>query len=326
MALYEYDKYVTDANGLREMLDEYGVAIIPCVLDDVECEEIVQGMWDFFEAITSSWDTPINRNDETTWSKFYDLSPLHNMLVQHYQVGHAEVSWKVRQNTKIVDIFAKFYDVPRENLLVSFDGLSFHLPFEKTKKRYTQTTSDKTWYHTDQSYKRNDFECVQSWVTGLDVNQGDGTLGFLENSHKYHKSFGETHGITDSSDWYKLSDLELKYYKRMGCEEKRIRCPKGSLCFWDSRTIHYGAQPMINREVPNLRSIVYLCYAPRSACSQNNLEKKKNAFNQMRTTNHYPCKPKLFPIEPRRYGGEKVETSEIPPPVINALGRRLAGF
>lgn len=323
MVQYEYEKYVTNIDGLRGMLDKHGVAIIPSVLNETECEEIVQGMWDYFETITKQWEVPLSRNDETTWTQIYKLSPLHNMLVQHYQVGHAAISWKIRQNTKIVDIFAKFYDVPREKLLVSFDGLAFHLPFEKTNKR---TSGDKTWYHTDQSYKRNDFECVQSWVTGLDVNQGDGTLGFLENSHKFHGSFGEKYGITDSSDWYKLSDLELKYYKDMGCEEKRIKCPKGSLCFWDSRTIHYGAEPLANREVPNLRSIIYLCYAPRSLCSKQNLEKKKKAFNEMRTTNHYPCKPKLFAIEPRRYGGDKVITSEIEPPHINALGRKLAGF
>lgn len=326
MSLYEYEKYVTDVDGLRETLNEYGVAVIPNVLNDEECEEIVHGMWDFFETITSSWDTPIRRDDESTWSKFYDLAPLHNMLVQHYQVGHAHISWKVRQNTKIVDIFAKFYDVPREDLLVSFDGLSFHLPFEKTKKRYNQATSDKTWYHTDQSYTRNNFECMQSWVTGLDVNQGDGTLGFLENSHKFHAAFGKKYKITDRSDWYKLSDLELKYYKDKGCEEKRIRCPKGSLVCWDSRTIHFGAQPQKGRVVPNLRSIVYLCYMPRALCSATNLEKKKKAFNEMRTTNHYPCKPKLFPLEPRRYGAEHVVTDPIDPPNINALGRRLAGF
>jgi ectoine hydroxylase-related dioxygenase (phytanoyl-CoA dioxygenase family) len=324
MVLYEYERYVTSAEKLRETLDRYGVAVIPGVLDQAECEQIVQGTWDFLETITRDWEKPISRNDETTWKEIYKLMPLHNMLIQHHQVGHAEVSWKVRQNTKIVDIFAKLYNVPREDLLVSFDGLSFHLPFEKTGKRQV---AEKTWYHTDQSYTRNQSECVQSWVTGLDVNQGDGTLGFLEGSHGFHREFAEKYQITDTSDWYKLTDLELKFYKDRGCEERRIMCPKGSMVFWDSRTIHCGVQPQANRPAPNIRSIIYLCYMPRSQCSRDYLEKKKKAFNEMRTTNHYPCKPKLFPIEPRVYGkDQRVKVSEIRAPVVNALGQRLAGF
>ena len=43
-----------------------------------------------------------------------------------------------------------------------------------------------TWYHTDQSYLRPDFECVQDWVTAYDVDEGDATLAFMEKSNIYH--------------------------------------------------------------------------------------------------------------------------------------------
>jgi hypothetical protein len=33
---------------------------------------------------------------------------------------------------------------------------------------------------------------------------------------------------------------------------------------------------------------------PRSLCDKKNLEKKKKAFLDLRTTNHYSCKIKLF--------------------------------
>ena len=72
-------------------------------------------------------------------------------------------------------------------LLTSFDGTSFGLPHETTK---IKPSTDK-WFHTDQSYSRNDFEAIQSWVTGYDVNEGDATLGFLENSHLFHKQLKE---------------------------------------------------------------------------------------------------------------------------------------
>ena len=51
------------------------------------------------------------------------------MLIQYHSVGHAQVSWDVRQNPKIVDIFAHFWKCEPEELLVSFDGLLSYFPF-----------------------------------------------------------------------------------------------------------------------------------------------------------------------------------------------------
>lgn len=41
MSYYEYEKYVTSKEKLRETLEEYGVAIIPNILDEKECDNIV---------------------------------------------------------------------------------------------------------------------------------------------------------------------------------------------------------------------------------------------------------------------------------------------
>ena len=54
------------------------------------------------------------------------------MLVQYWNVGHAQVSWNVRQNPKIIEIFEHFWKTP--DLQVSYDGLSFNLPPEKTNR------------------------------------------------------------------------------------------------------------------------------------------------------------------------------------------------
>jgi len=151
-------------------------------------------LWDFVEGITSNWETPINRKLKETWKLIYDLYPLHSMLFQYYHSAHAQISWDVRQNSKIIDIFAAFWTCKPEELLVSFDGFSFHLPPEITNRGYNK---GNTWYHTDQSYTRNDFECVQSWITGLDVNECDATLGFLEGSHNFHKFAAERFNITE---------------------------------------------------------------------------------------------------------------------------------
>ena len=58
-----------------------------------------------------------------------------------------------KQNIKAVEIFSELWSVEPKDLLVSFDGSSFHLPPETTNRGWNR---NNTWYHTDQSFTRND--------------------------------------------------------------------------------------------------------------------------------------------------------------------------
>lgn len=320
---YEFEKYVCTKETLKATIDLYGVAVIPSVLNEDECLKMVSEVWDFFEHISNSWETPINRNNKESWSGFYKLFPLHSMLIQHWNIGHSQASWNVRQNIKIVEIFAHFWGCSVEELLVSFDGLSFNLPPEVTKRGWNR---GNTWYHTDQSFTTNDFKCIQSFVTGLDINENDATLSFLEGSNKYHTDFKDEFNVTDKADWYKLTKEQEEFYYNRGCHIKNIKCPKGSLVFWDSRTIHCGIEANKARSMPNIRAVIYLCYMPRSQCNEANLRKKQKAFNELRTTSHYPCKIKLFSKDPRTYGNPLPDITQIEAPNLTELGRKLAGF
>jgi ectoine hydroxylase-related dioxygenase (phytanoyl-CoA dioxygenase family) len=308
---------------LKNTLDEYGVAIIPSVLDENECVAMEDGMWNTLETWTNTWDLPITRDNPESWRNIRDLFPKHSMLIQQWGLGHAQFIWNLRQNPKCANIFAKLWNCDVNDLLVSFDGASFHMPSEITKIGWHR----QTWFHTDQSYLRNEFECIQSWVTAFDVNEGDATLAFLEKSHKYHKDFATHFNMKSKDNWYKLNDdKEVDFYKNMGCEEKYITCPRGSMVFWDSRTIHCGVEPRRTRVKQNFRCVVYLCYIPRMMSNEKELKKKVKAFEEMRMTSHWPNKIKLFPKMPRTYGAEVKEISELPSPIINELGRRLAGY
>jgi hypothetical protein len=320
---YGFEKYICNKETLKETLTNYGVAIIPRVLDENECNLIISGIWDFLEYITQEWEIPLNRHNKETWREFYKLYPLHSMLLQYWGVGHSQVSWDVRQNIKIVEIFAHFWNCGINDLLVSFDGLSFNLPPETTKKGWNR---NNTWYHTDQSFTTPEFKCIQSWVTGFDINDGDATLSFMEGSNKYHNEFKDMFNIVDKQNWYRLNKEEQQFYSNKNCNIKNIKCPKGSLVFWDSRTIHCGVEASKNRTIPNIRAVIYLCYMPRNLCSKANLKKKQKAFNELRTTSHYPCDIKMFPKKPRTYGGEIPNIKSIQPPILNDLGKLLAGL
>ena len=184
-ALYEYERYIATPDNLKETLEEYGVAIIPSVLNDEECSQMASGMWDTLEDWTQHWDTQITRDNPASWKNIRDLFPKHSMLIQQYGLGHAQFIWNLRQNPKCVEIFAKLWNCSPEELLVSFDAASFHMPPEVTNIGWHR----KTWVHTDQSYLRNDFECIQSWATAFDVNEGDATLAFYEKSHKFQSAY-----------------------------------------------------------------------------------------------------------------------------------------
>ena len=317
------EKYITNPQNLKETLNTFGVAIIPNVLNEQECEHIVSGLWDYFEHLTQTWDVPIDRNNQSTWKEIYKLFPLHSMLFQYFSIGHAQVCWDVRQNPKIVNIFAELWKCKPEDLLSSFDGVGFNMPPEITKRGWNL---ENTWYHTDQSFTRNDLECIQAWVTGLDVEEGDATLGVMEGSHKFREECAKKFNLTDKADWHKLTKEEEQFFVDKGCSYVRMTCPKGSLVFWDSRTIHCGVEANKGRANPKLRAVIYTCYTPRKLIKESDLKKKIKAFEELRTTNHWPHKPKLFGKMPRTYGNTIPDLTLIGNPVVNNLGRRLIGY
>jgi hypothetical protein len=320
---YQFSKYATTIDELKTTLDKYGVAIIPSVLNDEECDNIVSGIWDCLEHVSSQWPVSIDRLNPSTWKLLSEFFPLHSMLIQHFGIGHCQAAWDVRQNVKLVSLFAHLWKCSNEDLLVSFDGLSFHPPPEIVAKGYNR---NNTWFHTDQSFTRNSFECVQSWVTGLDVEKGDATLSFMESSHKFHEMCARKFNIVDKSNWYKLSREQEDFYLENGCRYGRIKCPKGSVVFWDSRTIHCGVESERGRQTPKFRAVIYACFAPKIMATEKDLEKKRAAFRNQRTTSHWPCKVKMFAKNPRTYGRKLAPMTLVPPPVLSDLGVKLAGF
>lgn len=314
----------TNRREIKKILNTHGVCIVNNVLNRRECRNLKYGMLDAFSHLTSNMEPQFNVNDTNTWDVLKLLFPTDNMLYQHWGLGQSQFVWDVRCNPKVIDIFASIYNT--DDLLVSFDGISFMLPSEYTNQWFSE---DK--YHIDQSLKKNDFECVQGWINGFNTNPGDATLKVLLGSHRFHKEYADTiPNEAKTSDWNPVKDVD--FFLTRGCIEHRIVAPKGSLVLWDSRTVHYGSKPLSDREKYNFRAVVYVCYTPRSLITEANRKRKIKIFEdtgklgQMRMTNHWPHRPKMFPEFPRWTSGKLPNINPLPRPIIPEKYRKLIGY
>ena len=327
---YKYKTYCCSPEDVRNTLEEYGVAIVPNVLDADECRQMIDGTWNYLEHITQTWSTPISKTDTSTWKQFYKLCPSHGMLMQHFGVGHCQAAWDVRQNPKVIDVYAQMYNCSPNELLASFDGMSFCLPPEVTNRGWAR--DNHSWYHTDQSYLTPQFHSVQSWVTAYDVNPGDATLTVFQGSHRFHGEFQAHFDITDKANWFKLTKEQEQFYLDKGCIKTHIVCPAGSMVLWDSRTIHCGANPSKLREFSNFRLVSYVCYKPRDHSDKKRLakqiKKKQDAYWALRTTTHTPDNIKMFSLQPNCYNpaNRPPPTTPIDYPTLTELGMCVGGL
>lgn len=300
-------------NDIVHIINTHGIAILENVLNEEECAKMLKGAWDFFEDLLPE----LKRDDQTTWRAISDLKPLHGMLFQHWGIGHAQYVWDLRYNPKIIEIYQVIWrnimttrvtgDEPTKevnNLKVSFDGASFGIPPEVTNKGW----NNKDWFHVDQSFQNKGLQCIQSWVTSEDVEVGDATLSVLRGSNLLHDSIYPDNKQNTKTDWYRFTPTELKEYYP-DCERVDVTCKAGSMVFWDSRTVHLGRGPIRKRVTPRLRNVVYLCYMPDFMVPEKILKKRLKAYQELRTTSHWPNKAKLFAKYPRCYPGDEIKQS-----------------
>ena len=95
-----------DLTCIKQTLTQDGIVIIPNLLDELECKNMYNGMWDCFEHLTQEWEIPIERSNPSTWKEFKHLKPNNWMMYQCWGISHAQHLWDIRSNKKIVNIWA----------------------------------------------------------------------------------------------------------------------------------------------------------------------------------------------------------------------------
>lgn len=300
-----------NVTNVCECIDKYGVAIIPGLLDGLECAIVRTEIAELFKYVTNGqFDEAI----PSTWRNLNNiLRPLRGMLHQNWGLGQSQAVWNVRQNPKIIEVFSRIWQT--NDLACSFDGLSYQMPPEDTNLGW----SKDEWWHCDQTYSNSAPDCVQTWVTAYDVTDGDATLAVMPYSHTYHSNIANELGLIGIRDnWYKFTNEQIDWLTNAkGLQKLRIVCPAGSMVLWDSRTIHYGASPMKHRPHKMPRLVIYISMQPRYKLSEEIAAKRKKAFLEQRTTSHHVSQCTLFPKTPRLYGSVTNATQVLQVPMAN---------
>ena len=119
---YAGEEFFTTPDGIKEMIEKKGVAILPKVLNEQECKNMNDGMWNTAEFLTSKMEIPLKRFDPSTYFSVAKLFPKDGGLFQHFGWGHAQYVWDVRSNPKISEGYERLFGT--QDLLVSFDGIN----------------------------------------------------------------------------------------------------------------------------------------------------------------------------------------------------------
>ncbi|MBA2726886.1 MAG: phytanoyl-CoA dioxygenase family protein [Parachlamydiaceae bacterium] len=297
-------------------LEEQGYCVIPQVLSTAEAEALYQCVW--HEFIEKVWPN-CKMNNRSNWKEIF---PMHNKLgIFAGPAGQTQVMWDLRQDPRIVDIFAQIWNT--NDLIVSMDGLSLMCPSEIRENDFA------TWPHVDQTLRHEgNIEntnsssisfvsesklkthpyTIQGQFLFEDSFDGDGGFYCIPKSHLRFTEFApQLEAISESkipqNDRYIAQNNYLKDFFSCETDEagnsydmKHITAPRGSLILWDSRTVHWNRSASKNRpyrDNPRVRMVSYLCYVPKARLTDKSRALRREAFENGVSTNHNPANPVL---------------------------------
>ncbi len=319
---------LTPLSKIHDVLYAQGFAII----EDQWKDEV----WSQLEQmITPS----LNRDDPKTYNNFYHFKPEHNMLLQHWGIGHLKCVWEAR--SKASQIYSHIWNVQPSDLLTSFDGIGFQIAPEKYPQRRGSFKNDP-WFHCDQSYRDLSFKCVQGFWNLQETGEHDACLSVLQGSHLHRQEFRNQFFDFDipRPNWYLLNQTQKHWYQEVKkCEWRFICPPKGSFVCWLSNTIHCGTESRWPRPVPRDRLVFYISQLPRfkwqsgqlqcSGASQTDLDQRIRIYERSGMTSHWCYPVSEFPPEPAIYGYTPASIVPIEAPSaqeLSPLQKRLIGY
>lgn len=104
-------------------------------------------------------------------------------------------------------------------------------------------------------------------------------------SEQFHRELADEERIPAwTPEWYGYTKRGMKWLDDHGCKWEKVCAEPGDLLLWDSRTPHYNLSP--KGETP--RFCIYTCYMPVADTTNDDLSRKKEAFENWLGTTHWP--------------------------------------
>lgn len=280
-------------------LEELGYCVIPQILSTLEAEILYQRVW--HEYIEQAWPK-CRMADRSNWKEEF---PRHNKYgIFAGPAGHTQVMWDLRQDLRIVDVFARIWNT--HDLVVSMDGLSLMCPPEIRKGSFDP------WPHVDQAIpkqqngrasknsppvefvsesllKTNPFN-IQGQFLFEDSFDGDGGFYCIPKSHlKFNEFAPQLKEEANVESWTYNNKFLMEFFSRAKDESgnnydmKHVTAPRGSLILWDSRTVHWNQSQSEHRpysENPKVRMVAYLLYLPKTRLTDEARALRRESFEK----------------------------------------------
>lgn len=262
----------------RDDLLRDGVAVVKGAIPRDRADDYADKMFSWLE----NFGLGFRRTDPSTVT--VDHLPVINEkgMCSGYGIAHEQFMWDVRQEPGVVAAFEKVYE--DEDLIVSFDTLNFGFPNRK------DVPANKPWPHQDQDPEKGGFRCLQGLVNILPNGPNDGGLIACKGAHlaseEFHEKFRDEPNPVWAwtKEWYGFTEEGMQWLKDRGFVWEKICAEPGDLIIWDSRTPHYNLSP--KEEQP--RFCVYTCMMPVKDVSQEDLLRKKEAYESESHGRAYP--------------------------------------
>ena len=252
----------------RDDLIRDGYAVVKGAVPRERALNYADRMYSYLESFGTGYD----RNDPRTVHP--DKLPVINEkgMLMHYASAHEDFVWEIRSEPGVVGAFAQVYAT--EDLIVSFDAINYgfwnrtHLP------------ANKPWAHQDQDPAKPGFRCLQGLVNLQPNGPKDGGLIVCKGAHllseQFHEDMKDEKRIPAwTNEWYGFTDAGMAWLKDHGCEWIKVEAEPGDLLVWDSRTPHYNVPASGTQD----RLAVYTCYMPVADATQEDLIRKKAAWD-----------------------------------------------
>jgi hypothetical protein len=194
---------LTDLENLNNTIDLNGVAVLPNVFTNEECEFLKKSVFDYL-AKTHNVHEP---------DDYEKIHPIEGGILHKYGIALIKEVLDMKTDERVEKIFKTIWN--NEEVTMSLDGINIAPPPEKITSKRIGTPAG---FHTDQSSDKKEKCCIQSFINLEHTDDGDGCLSVLKHSNRLHAAFFKHFDVKSYDDWFVIDSNDYKWFLANGCK------------------------------------------------------------------------------------------------------------